>query len=125
MITRTVHLPVHGIHCREALGVHVDSDEGVLVDGYVLSDSFWLRMLSLQHTIAYTHWNYLWCCAEGLHAQLLLSVCMKQHSLCCIYATACYLDCQSQLGPDHIKTKSSANALTQSRLMAGCLSCMA
>jgi hypothetical protein len=54
MITGTVYLPVYGIHCREALGVDMDSDEGMLVDGYVLSDSLWLALLSLQHTIAQT-----------------------------------------------------------------------
>ena len=59
MITGTVYLPVYGIHCREALGVHMDSDEGVFVDGYVLSDPLWLTLLSLQHTIAQTCWNLL------------------------------------------------------------------
>ena len=54
-----MHLPIHSVHCREALGVHVDSDEGMFVDGYVLSDSFWLTLLSLQHTIAQTCWHCL------------------------------------------------------------------
>jgi len=38
--------------------VDVDSDEGVLVDGSVLSDSLWLTLLSLQHTIAQTSWIF-------------------------------------------------------------------
>ncbi len=49
---------------------------------------------------------------------------MEHHNLCCIYATACYLDVLSQPGSDHLKTSSSANAYTQARIMAGCLSHM-